>query len=112
VKAILRRRPRSAVHAESEVSLAKQAQAYAAQLEEDAGQARHAARAAWDQASQAQEKLVAINKKLDETVLNANRLARYTSWLVSQIMERGQTIDRLRLTVQNEPPPVEMNGRV
>jgi hypothetical protein len=114
IKWVTRRKPHTAVRTESEISLAKQAQLYAAQLEEDNKQIRATVRESWDQVEGMQRKLVAINRKMDETAANANRLARYTTWVLTLIFERDQNIERVRAMVNEAPPPapVDVSGLV
>lgn len=123
IKAILKRRPRRVVEVASQIELAKQAQTYAAQLEEDARQAREAearaweesrrqSQAAWAQAEETQRKLVQVNRKLDETMDRLADVGRYVDGLVTRIHHPAATIEGVRDYIASTPPPRgSANGR-
>lgn len=108
IKAILARtkgKPRVAVHAESEVSLARQAQAYAQSVEADAREARSAAQEAWRVVHGIETRHVALNRKLDQVQYNVSMLSRYVDWLVELIRLPSTTIEEAREAVTVRKPP-------
>lgn len=114
IRRVLDRRPKPERRATVEISLSKQTLEYAQQLEEDAAAARKTAADAWSIADVAQQKVVAVNLKMDETIErmgvmqhNFGRLLRWSLWVVSAIHERGMTVERLRSMVDSEPPPID-----
>lgn len=108
IKALLSRngKPKRLVQAESEVSLAKQAQAYAQSVEADAKEARTAAQEAWRVVHEAEQRQVRLNRKLDEVQYSVSMLGHYVTWLVDMILLPSTTIDEVRQAVTVRKPPI------
>lgn len=100
------RKPPQLVHAESEVSLAKQAQEYAASVEADAQAARLAATEAWKIVHEAELRQVRLNGKLDDVQYRISLISNYVSWLVDMIMLPSTTMEDLRNAVATRKPPI------
>lgn len=122
IRAFTRRKPRRTVEITNQIDLAKQAQAYAQQLEEDARQARESEQkawaearrqsaAAWEQADKTQQKLVQVNRKLDETMYRLVEMGRYMETLVLKIYAPDAEITDVREWLRSVPPPTTNGHR-
>lgn len=116
IRAFTRRKPKKTIEVGNQIELAKQAQLYAQQLEEDARQARESeqkawaearlqAAAAWQQAEETQRKLVQVNRQLNETMYIAVEMGRYMEALFTKVKHPATTIEDVREWVDTVPPP-------
>jgi len=105
IRGIVRRRPRQAVEITNQINLAKQAQEYAQQLEEDATQARESAQKAWAAVDEAQQKLVRANRRLDDAVWKLEQASRYLDAIYGKVFAHGATIEDVRGFMTTTPPP-------
>lgn len=105
IRGVLKRKPRRAVEITNQIDLAKQAAAYAQQLEEDALQARTSAQQAWAAVDEAQQKLVRANRRLDDSVWKLELAGRYLDTVLSKVFAQDATIDELRGFIKMTPPP-------
>lgn len=105
IKAITRRRPKAMARAEVEVTLSKQAMEYAQGVEQDAVDARAAAGRCWAMVQEAQQRQIALNRKLDEVQYNVSLLSHYVNWLVDFILLPNTTMEEVRSAVISRKPP-------
>lgn len=110
---LFKRKPRATVEVTNQIDLARQAAAYAQQLEEDASQARASAQKAWATVDEAQQKLERSYRRLDDATWKLEQAGRYLDAVMAKIFQQGVTIEDVREYVRGLPPPpaTSRNGR-
>lgn len=103
---LVKRKPRQAVEVTNQIDLASAARNYAQELQEDAKQARESAQQAWRLVDEANQKLVRITGKLDDSTYKLEQAGRYLDAVMGKLFERGATIEAMREWVRSQPPPL------
>lgn len=107
VLSLLKRKPRRAVEVTSQIELAKQAQAYAEQLEQDAAASRASAQQAWAAVTEANRKLVRAYQRLDESTWKFEQAARYLDSIVAKVFDPDSDIEMVRNYISSRPIPFD-----
>lgn len=103
---LFRRKSRRTVEVTNQINLAAAVRQYAQEIEEDARQARASAQAAWALVDEANQKLVRITRKLDDSTHKFEQAGRYLDAVMSKLFERGATIEGVREWVRSQPSPL------
>lgn len=109
---LVKRKPRQAVEVTNQIDLAAAARAqveaarqYSQEIEEDARQARQSAQQAWKLVDEANQKLVRVTGKLDDSTWKLEMAARYLDSILAKIWEPTSDIEAVRSWVRSQPPP-------
>lgn len=104
---LLKRKPRQVVEVANQIDLAKQAQAYAEQLEQDAAASRASAQQAWEAVTEANRKLVRAYHRLDESTWKFEQAARYLDSIVAKVFDPSADIEMVREYIRSRPVPFD-----
>lgn len=105
VQSMLKRRPKKAVEVSNQIQLAAAIQRYAEKVEKDAEQYRASAAKAWAAVDEANQKLMRVTSKLDDSTWKFEQAARYLDSVIAKAFESGVSIEEFREYIKNRPVP-------